>query len=359
MNVWKIMLILIAVLILMLVEVAGEENPPILNAQRKTVLVKAGLGSEIRAIAAGQAGPLWIGYAVPAVKGKHTFCCFSSAACDRCFLEGEKDGASYRQTSEAVKLESTENLIVLFRVVQREIMQIRVFSMDCRLDAGGLPFYWLSGIRPAESIAFLEVFPAKGVVKDSEEDDAPAKEAVMAIAHHGDSAADQALARLAGVDRPQWLREQAIFWMGVSRGHSGYIFLRDLLQKDPDSKIREKTVFALSLNKDLEAVSVIVDTARKDPSPKVRGQALFWLAQKAGKKAEAAITEAIENDPETEVKKKAVFALSQLPDGEGVTRLLEVVRTNKNPAVRKQALFWLGQSKDPRALDLFEKILMP
>ncbi len=358
MNVWKMMLILMAVLILMLVEVAGEENPPILNAQRKTVQVKTGLGPEIRAIAAGQAGPLWIGYAVPAVKGKHTFCCFSSAACDRCFLEGEKDEPSYRQTSETVKLESTENLIVLFRVVQGEILKIRVFSMDCRLDAGGLPFYWLSGIRPAESIAFLEAFPAKGGFRDSEED-APAKGAVMAIAHHGDTAADQALARLAGADRPQWLREQAIFWTGVSRRHSGYVFLRDLLQKDPDSKIREKTVFALSLNKDPEAVSVIVDTARKDPSPKVRGQALFWLAQKAGKKAEAAITEAIENDPETEVKKKAVFALSQLPDGEGVTRLLEVVRTNKNPAVRKQALFWLGQSKDPRALDLFEKILLP
>ena len=64
------------------------------------------------------------------------------------------------------------------------------------------------------------------------------------------------------------------------------------------------------------------------------------------------------NDPETEVKKRAVFALSQLPGDEGVPKLIDVARHNRNPEVRKQAFFWLGQSHDPRALQLFEEILL-
>ena len=101
-----------------------------------------------------------------------------------------------------------------------------------------------------------------------------------------------------------------------------------------------------------------IAAAREDKSSKVRGQALFWLAQRAGKEAVATIAGAVDNDPETEVKKKAVFALSQLPKDEGVPKLIEIARTHRNPEVRKQAFFWLGQSKDPRAIQLFEEILL-
>ena len=53
-----------------------------------------------------------------------------------------------------------------------------------------------------------------------------------------------------------------------------------------------------------------------------------------------------------------MFALSQLPKDEGVPRLIDVARNNRNPEVRKQAFFWLGQSKDPRAVQFFEEILL-
>ena len=65
-----------------------------------------------------------------------------------------------------------------------------------------------------------------------------------------------------------------------------------------------------------------------------------------------------ERDPETEVKRKAVFALSQLPHDEGVPKLIEIARTHRTPEVRKQAFFWLGQTKDPRAIQFFEEILL-
>jgi HEAT repeat protein len=98
--------------------------------------------------------------------------------------------------------------------------------------------------------------------------------------------------------------------------------------------------------------------ARNDQNDDVRGKALFWLGQKAGLEASRAIKEAVDEDPERAIKKKAVFALSQLPPDEGVPLLIDVAKTHRDPAIRKQAMFWLGQSGDPRALDLFEEILL-
>ena len=102
----------------------------------------------------------------------------------------------------------------------------------------------------------------------------------------------------------------------------------------------------------------MIGFARAHAIPHLRGQALFWLAQRAGQQAVATIANAIDADPETEVKKRAVFALSQLPKDEGVPRLIDVARNNRNPEVRKRAFFWLGQSKDPRAVQFFEEILL-
>ena len=59
-----------------------------------------------------------------------------------------------------------------------------------------------------------------------------------------------------------------------------------------------------------------------------------------------------------EVREQAVFALSQRPADEGVPALIRIARVNPSPEIRKKALFWLGQSEDPRALTLFEEILV-
>ena len=49
-------------------------------------------------------------------------------------------------------------MIVLFRVENRSLERIRVFSEDCQLDAGGRPVRWLENVRPADSIALLESY---------------------------------------------------------------------------------------------------------------------------------------------------------------------------------------------------------
>lgn len=90
-----------------------------------------------------------------------------------------------------------------------------------------------------------------------------------------------------------------------------------------------------------------------------RKHAVFWLSQEASEAAAEGLTEIAEDDDDDqEVRKQAVFALSQLPRERGVPALIRVAKTNRDPAVRKSAIFWLGQSNDPRAIELFEELLV-
>jgi len=91
-----------------------------------------------------------------------------------------------------------------------------------------------------------------------------------------------------------------------------------------------------------------------------RRQSVFWLGQAAGEAATRGLDSIVTHgdDSDLEVRKHAVFALSQRPPEEGVPALIRIARTNQHPELRKTALFWLGQSEDPRAISLFEELLM-
>ena len=92
----------------------------------------------------------------------------------------------------------------------------------------------------------------------------------------------------------------------------------------------------------------------------IREAAVFWLGQGAAEAVTGDLSAlAREPDEDDEVREAAVFALSQRPPDQGVPALVELVRTSEHGAVRRSALFWLAQSGDPRALDLFQEILVP
>jgi HEAT repeat protein len=252
-----------------------------------------------------------------------------------------------------IKLEGSDRMIVLYRVENRAVERIRVFSEDCQLDAGGRPVRWLDNVRPSDSIALLESFvAAQGDTRNRVTDGA-----ITAIAMHGDAAADASLDRLVAQSQPDNIRKKVTFWLGNARGQHGFQTLQRVLRDDPSLEVRKGAIFGLTQSKVPQAVDTLIATARNDAEPRLRSEALFWLAQKAGAKAAATIADRIDQDPDTEVKKKAVFALSQLPRDEGVPLLIKVARSNSNPEVRKQAMFWLGQSKDPRAADFFAEVL--
>ncbi len=350
---------------------AMAQQPRVTSAKMETRSAAQGLEKTFQAIVTSAVAPAWVGYAVPIIPGRHQMCCGyvssdderQSNCCGRCRLERGRDDVNISSgnsvasdASGTVKLEGPNYLLVLLRIEQKRVGHIRTFSETCELDAGGLPFFWLTDVRPAESVALLSSF-ATAEEAGAEDDDHLYNHAVTAIAFHADPSADRALESFVAPTRPESLRGHVAFWLGAARGRPGYELLRRMLREDSSDRVRDKAVFALSISKVPEALATLIDTARNDTSPHVRGQALFWLAHMAGKKAAAAITEAIEKDPETEVKKHAVFALSQLPKDEGVPLLIQVARTNSNPVVRKQAMFWLGQSNDPRALAFFEQVL--
>ena len=341
-------------ILLLLAASAAAQQPRIVNAKLETRSAAAGLERGFHSLVAAQAGPAWIGYAVPIVAGQWHACC-SMRCGSGCLLE-ERNATQYQTDARSVQLEGAQRLVVLYRVEQRAVRKIRWFTEDCELDAGGLPFYWLTDVRAAESVALLGSFVGR-FAEGSKDGRRLAESALAVVAQQADASADQALEGWVAPDQPEEQRKKAVFWLGSSRGRRGYEILDRLAREDPSEKVREQVVFALYVSKEPQAVEAIIRTARQDASPRVRGQALFWLAQRAGRQAAEAITAAIENDPETEVKKKAVFALSQLPKDEGVPLLIQVARTNKNPVVRKQAMFWLGQSNDARALAFFEEIL--
>jgi hypothetical protein len=301
---------------------------------------------------------LWLGYEVSALPQSHFTSCSNgpdaSQMDDGCCGEYQLEDDNHYSMNRNNQAPSVQNVRILLRYDHGSVVKIRPVMAGCRLNAGGVAFTWLSGVEPEQSIAFLSGLATSGTESvHSRILDA----ALLSIGYHATPAATQALLRVASSTAPLHTREQAAFWLGVLRGHEGFVALQELEKTTTDSALREKLPFDFSQNSDPAAQDELMHMAKFDVDSKIREQALFWLAQKAGKKAAAAITEAIQNDPETEVKKKAVFALSQLPKDESVPQLIHVADTNANPAIRKEAFFWLGQSQDARALAYLEQVL--
>jgi hypothetical protein len=356
---------IIALLLMFGAALAAAQKPKVSDAKLQELQAGASLRAAVDSLLQKQTGPFWIGYRIPAQAKERTMCCFDSVdqfrnsdrCCMGCRMESEKGGSFNGTVSNCSSPEPLPYAFVFLRASGGQLSKVRVYSPDCALDFANLPLYWLEDVKPEQSVdlltglALTEDTDRNYGKKDS------GRQAVMAIAMHDTPAADAALEKLIQPGRPQSMRENVSFWLGVERGKKGLELLRKYVKEDADDNVRAKGTFAFSQSKEPEALHDLIDMARHDQSPHVRGQAIFWLAQIGSRKEAEQITEAIENDPDTEVKKKAVFALSQMHDADAVPRLVQLAKTNKNPVVRKQAIFWLGQSNDPRALDFLEQLL--
>src|SRR5713226_1628780 len=112
----------------------------------------------------------WVGYRVDQVAGGRGVCCdnnWNDGSCGTCRLEKENSGTTgTTHTDGTAKLEGTRQLVVLYRLEAKQVVKIRVASEDCTLDAGGLPFVWLTGVKAPESVALLTTY-----VRNSDFDD--------------------------------------------------------------------------------------------------------------------------------------------------------------------------------------------
>ena len=309
------------------------QQPAVENARIETRAFSGTLASELAQFGAG---PFWVGYSEPIIAGRHGEMCCSDDGC-----RGSMNGTP-------VRLEGLTAMMVLIRIADGRTDQLRILSPDCRLDAGGLPFHWITGVPPEASVEWLRT-QAPGEHPDR---------AIFAIAIHEGPAADRALNDLTSVNQTERVRERTAFWLGATRGARGIEILKRMLANDSSENVRDRVVFSLAQSKDPAGIAIVIETAKNDKSPHVRAQALFWLARKAGdKQAAEIISNAAVSDPDRAVKERAVFALKQLPPDQGIPLLINLAKNNPDPNVRKKAMFWLGQSQDPRALEFFTQVL--
>jgi len=258
---------------------ATDAPPRLVNAQLQTRSAGAGLLPVVRGIVGSGSGPAWIGYAVP-VDGGRSMCCWESVesvehtACPGCRLGGRGAFTIGSGPGGPVNLEGDSTFVVMLRAEGGRIGRIRAVSWSCALDAGGLPVFWLEGVRPADSVRLLA-----SLFKD----DAPARSvidgALLALSVHAEPSALEALLDAARRDVSAKVRGQALFWLSQKAGARAAAAITRAVEDDPESQVRERAVFALSqLPKD-DGVPRLITLARSHHDPRVREKAMFWLGQ--------------------------------------------------------------------------------
>jgi hypothetical protein len=262
---------LLAFFVLSALAWSQDLQPSVVNAKFEARAFSGDLHSDLRASSA-----TWLGYAV---KSKHRG---GESCCNNCQLESTS-GCHGR----TIALEGSDTVAVLFRVERDTIQKLQVRSLDCSLDAGGLPFVWLSGVPAAASTSFLKN------LAESNTADHLQNAAVFAISQHEEPTAIAALEDLARPPRPAHIREQAIFWMAQEAGTRAASFIQNAITNDPDTEVKKKAVFALSQLPAGEGVPKLIEVARQNRNPEVRKQAFFWLGQSNDQRALAFIEEVL------------------------------------------------------------------
>jgi hypothetical protein len=333
--------------------------PPIRAARLERRDAAAGLSKTVAAIDGAESGTVWLAWTTPAQrKPQEQWRERSWYRVNRCVLD---DDGNFRDSGGID--DGAERIVIFARLASRSIDRVAVADTRCTVDAGTKTVYFLDQVAPAESVALLTALVRQEAGEPGSRDDESRgdkghgrRSALVAIALTADPAADHVLAEFVAPSNPRWLRRDAAFWLGASRGAAGAAIVERLARSDKDTAFREHLTFVLSLTGD-HGIDTLIDLARNDASSGVRGQALFWLGQKAGEKAISTLGHAVDADPDHDVRLKAVFAISQLPKDQSVPKLIELARTNRDPEVRKQAMFWLGQTGDARAVEFFEAVL--
>jgi hypothetical protein len=312
----------------------GAQPKLLVNAQTDTRSAAGGLESAYKTLLTTQPQPAWIAYSVPAVRT-------SFMGCDYV-----RDGFT---SPGVVHLEPPDHVVVLIRVEGNAVTRVRSLSPDCEIDAGGVPFHWLTEVQPAQSIALLlSLVPQREAIGTGE---------LSAIAMHADPAADQALERFLAPDQPETMRTRVISWMVNLRGRHGFDVAKKVIAGDPDERVRERAVSAIANSKEPETLDLLISLARTEPNSRIRAQAVSGLGRKPGQKTVDTLTAVVENDQDMQVKRRAISALQQLPDAAGIPVLIQIAKHSTNLEIRKQAMSTLGNSRDPRATAFFEEVL--
>jgi hypothetical protein len=238
---------------------AGAQPKLLINAQVDTRPAGMGLEREFRPLLTAQPQPAWIAYSVRSIRSFNLGCEYVSPG--------------GRTAPGVVHLEPPSEAVILIRVVNGAVDRVRALSPDCEIDAGGVPFHWLTDVRPAESVALL------GSI------DRP--EVIMAMAMHADASADAALEQLSASNHPDTVRRRAVFWLGAARGRRGLDALKQLLATESNQALRERAISGIAASHEPEAVDLLISIARQEKEARVRRQAMNAIGRSRDPRAQA------------------------------------------------------------------------
>ena len=269
-------------LLLAATALAQNQAPNVVNARWETRAFSGNLAAELKSSAAA-----WFGYAIKTKRGDHDSCCWSNNG-SGCWLEGHhKDAVVNSRPDKPIQLEGTDTIALLYRVENNSVGKVRIFSTSCPLDAGGLPFTWITNVPAAQSVDFL-----RSVIR-ADGSDHISNSAILALSMHDDPIGLNSLIDLAKNDPLPRIREQALFWLAQKAGARAVATISDAILNDPDTNVKKRAVFALSqLPKD-EGVPKLIAIARTQRNPEVRKQAFFWLGQSKDPRALAFFEEVL------------------------------------------------------------------
>src|SRR5579871_2601825 len=135
--------------ILSVCAVAAAQQPKVINAQLHTHAAEAGLAATVSQLQ-HETGPQWIGYAVPAVPGSHFSTCSGDGQWNNdegCCGVYRLENADNTYRSSASDQTAQTSVDILVRLDKGDVNRIRFTGGGCQIDAGGLPFTWITDVK--------------------------------------------------------------------------------------------------------------------------------------------------------------------------------------------------------------------
>ena len=245
--------------------------PAVVRGSVATSSGAPGLAAATRA-AGATAIVVWVGYAVPATwpDGEDA----GNGDWWACRVEPDSGPRTARPSAggATLALEPSRQAMVLVRLVDTAPERVRLVPRGCALDLGNRTLVWLTGVSPADSVAYLSGLAAMASRRTSDG-------ALAAVARHAHPSALDWLISASRTATTPHLRGQSLFWLAQRAGDRAVGAIDEAVRRDPDTAVKRRAVFALSQLPADEGVPRLIALAREHSNPVVRKQAFFWLGQ--------------------------------------------------------------------------------
>jgi hypothetical protein len=206
---------------------AGQDSatrPRFLNARVEEQPAGDSLGQAFATAAREHATGAWIAFSVRSAPGDHQLC--DADRPQRIYLEGRPPRPAPSEPAGPAS-----DIVVLARTEGGQIARLRLASIGCEIDAGGLPVVWLTGVQSAQSVDLLRQVVGGKLAGGVDAGAVRRETALMALALHGDAAAEPALEALAAPGQEETVRRRAVFWLSRSRDPRAIAFTEAILRK--------------------------------------------------------------------------------------------------------------------------------